>query len=60
MFTREEVLSLIRSAFNEGFSEGMRETTTYGGGKTWAESKTLKKFSTPAPALSSPARGDAT
>lgn len=40
----EEMLSLIRSAFNEGFNEGGREHTTHGGGKTWAESRALKKF----------------
>lgn len=46
-YTREEVLQLIRSAFNEGFNEGMRECTSSRGGKTWAESRTLERFDNP-------------
>lgn len=46
-YTRAEVLDLIRAAFNEGFSEGMREHSTSSGGKTWAESRTLRNFERP-------------
>lgn len=41
---REEVLTLLRSAFNEGFAEGCNERTKFNGGKTWSESIVFKKF----------------
>lgn len=31
---------LVRSAYNEGFTEGMREHTSRTGGNTWIESRT--------------------
>jgi hypothetical protein len=36
----EKLTTLVRSAYNEGFSEGMREHTTSNGGKPWQWSKT--------------------
>lgn len=35
----ERLKALVRSAYHEGFGEGMREHSTSRGGKTWQESK---------------------
>jgi hypothetical protein len=37
--------ALVRQAYNEGFSEGVREHTTYHGGKPWAQSRACKALS---------------
>lgn len=34
----DRLRNLVRGAYNEGFSQGMREHTTHSGGKPWNES----------------------
>jgi hypothetical protein len=36
---------LVRDAYNEGFSEGMREHTSSKGGNPWGDSNAFKKMS---------------
>ena len=43
---REELLKLVRAAYTEGFTEGMREHTTSRGGKTWNESSARRMLET--------------
>jgi hypothetical protein len=35
----ERLTALVRSAYSEGFSEGMNEHTKFSGGKPWADSQ---------------------
>jgi hypothetical protein len=39
---REATYTLVRNAYNEGFTEGMKEHTKYNGGKPWEWSDALK------------------
>lgn len=41
----ERLRGLVRSAYNEGFTEGMREYRTYSGGKPWDESRARSALS---------------
>jgi hypothetical protein len=43
----EELTKLVRSAYNEGFREGIRETLTSRGGLVWGESKAAKALAMP-------------
>jgi hypothetical protein len=39
---REATYTLVRNAYNEGFTEGMKEHTKHNGGKPWEWSDALK------------------
>lgn len=39
-----EAMKLVRSAYNEGFTEGMNEFQTSRGGKPWSDSNSAKKL----------------
>lgn len=42
---RDTLRLLVRSAYNEGFNEGMREVNSQRGGKAWLESKACAALS---------------
>ncbi len=42
--TWTEVLKMVRDAYNEGFSEGMKEHTNHDGGKPWQWSTARKNI----------------
>lgn len=39
----KSLFDLVRDAYNDGFTEGMREHTSRRGGKPWTESNSLRK-----------------
>ncbi len=43
---REGMLKLVRAAYNEGFTEGMKEHTHSRGGKPWRESDAYRTLQT--------------
>lgn len=43
---REGLQKLVRAAYNEGFTEGMREHTSSRGGKPWRESNACRTLET--------------
>lgn len=42
----ERLRKLVRSAYNEGFTEGMKEDRSFYGGKPWQDSKTKTALET--------------